>query len=327
MSQAASTALVLSNRSDQTADYLCHVLRAAGRDVVRLDTDAPPDPFRPAYDRGEASLTLGDRRLRAQEVSALWYRRPKPLALEGLPPEAGEARLVEREWAEAVEAVLAHIPERRWVNHPARNATASRKPEQLTRAQALGLTVPPTIVTQDPGTLRQFWDAVGGEVVAKPLRVGSVERDDPADDTVVFTSRVRAEDLDRAATLSRCPTLFQRAVPKSLDVRVTVVDEDLVAVGLTATDDGRQRLDIRRDNMSDVEYTAVDLPAAVRASLLALLRSYGLRYAAVDFVVAETGDWVFLEVNPNGQWAWLDLVGAAHIAPLFERAFFQTTQA
>ena len=322
MTGAASTALVLTNRDDYTADYLCDELRGNGRDVVRLDTDSLPEPFGVGYERGEASLTLGARRLSANEIAAVWYRRPKPLALSTLPDGPGEAQFVEREWAEALEAVLAHVPVARWVNHPARNALASRKPEQLTRAAALGLRVPPTLVTQDASTLRRFWEESDGRLIAKPLRVGFVEREDPGRDTLIYTSPVRERDLGQADALARCPTLFQHAVDKSLDVRITAVDQQLVAVGLRATDAGRQRLDIRRDNMEDVVYSDVDLPATVREKLLKLLGSYGLRYAAVDFVVDLDGEWIFLEINPNGQWAWLDLVGAAHIAPLFDRAFF-----
>jgi hypothetical protein len=75
-----------------------------------------------------------------------------------------------------------------------------------------------------------------------------------------------------------------------------------------------------RDNMSGVEYSPEALPAEVKNALHALARSYGLRFAAVDMMVASTG-WYFLEVNPNGQWAWLDLVGGASIYELFLNAF------
>jgi hypothetical protein len=59
----------------------------------------------------------------------------------------------------------------------------------------------------------------------------------------------------------------------------------------------------------------------VERRLLTLAADYGLRFAAIDMAVALTGEWVFFEVNPNGQWAWLDLVGASDIASSFVRAF------
>jgi D-alanine-D-alanine ligase-like ATP-grasp enzyme len=31
-----------------------------------------------------------------------------------------------------------------------------------------------------------------------------------------------------------------------------------------------------------------------------------LEYGALDFVLTPDGRFVFLEINPNGQWLWLD---------------------
>jgi hypothetical protein len=83
-------------------------------------------------------------------------------------------------------------------------------------------------------------------------------------------------------------------------VRLTVVDKDVHAVELTAQDDGRQRCDIRRHNMERVKYRTLSLPGDVDSMIRRLMTSYGLRYAAIDMVVAQDGRWYFLEINPNG---------------------------
>jgi len=78
--------------------------------------------------------------------------------------------------------------------------------------------------------------------------------------------------------------------------------------------DGAQITDIRRDNMDGVQYRRVELPTSVTNSIVAMMRQYGLRFAAVDFAVDLEGRWIFLEVNPGGQWAWLDIAGITDIA-------------
>jgi len=127
--------------------------------------------------------------------------------------------------------------------------------------------------------------------------------------------RVTASELDNANLLRHCPTLFQAEVPKESDVRVCCIDERLTAVRLVRRPDGvTQILDIRRDNMNGVEHSRIPVPTEVAEQLRGLLHSYGLRFAAVDFVISREGAWTFLEVNPNGQWAWLDQVGVADVA-------------
>ena len=72
--------------------------------------------------------------------------------------------------------------------------------------------------------------------------------------------------------------------------------------------------------MIGVRYASDRVPLYIKNALTSLVRSYGLRFAAIDMMV--TGDdWQFLEINPNGQWAWLDLLGGAEIYRSFLEVF------
>ena len=127
------------------------------------------------------------------------------------------------------------------------------------------------------------------------------------------------EDLEDMAV---CPTLFQQFIQKRTDVRITVVDSDVHAVELLAGDrPGEQRCDIRRNNMSDVVYRPITLPEDVKVALQKLMKHYRLRFGAIDMAVAGTGEWYFLEINPNGQWAWLDMTAGTNIASSFVKIF------
>jgi len=43
----------------------------------------------------------------------------------------------------------------------------------------------------------------------------------------------------------------------------------------------------------------------VKTSLLKLLRLYNLTWATADFAVTPEQEFVFLEINPAGDWGWL----------------------
>ena len=107
-----------------------------------------------------------------------------------------------------------------------------------------------------------------------------------------------------------------------MDVRITIMDRDVHAVGLTASDNNtEQRLDIRRNDMQDVRYTPLQLSQALRMRILKFVASYDLRFAAIDMAIDHDDQWIFFEINANGQWAWLDLVGVSDIAGSFLRSF------
>ena len=151
---------------------------------------------------------------------------------------------------------------------------------------------------------------------------GYISRDEKGEDSLIYTNVVEHVHIERAATVAACPTLFQQYINKRCDVRVTIIDQDVHAVQLFPGQlDPRQQCDIRRQNMDGVDYRCISLPANVLEQLLELTGSYALRFAAIDMAVTVDGEWVFFELNPNGQWAWLDLAGATRIADSFVNAF------
>jgi glutathione synthase/RimK-type ligase-like ATP-grasp enzyme len=313
--------LILTNSEDVTADYLGSALARAGVEYLRLDTDTVLQRAAFSYEAGGPVVRVDGVWYPPGRFSNVWYRRPERLKHPQI-DNSPEGRIVLEEWAEALEGFLALIEEPKWVNHPSRNVRASHKLEQLTRAASLGMSVPDTLVTQDPDRLREFFARHAGRVVVKPMASGYVERPEGERDSLIYTNRVRPEHLADLDDLRACPTLFQQFIDKRCDVRITAVDGQFHAVGLTAQDaDGSQRCDIRRNNMDDVAYEPVTLPEGVLSRLDRLLASYGLRFAAIDMAVTTGGEWVFFEVNPNGQWAWLDLAGATNIAASFVDAF------
>lgn len=313
--------LILTNSQDVTADYLVDVLNRAGVPLLRFDTDTSLDRASLHFDSEEMVLRIGETCYRPNQFNNVWYRRPERL-IHPTAASSPESKLTLDEWAEALEGCFAHIPNERWMNHPAANVAASHKLEQLTTARRLGFSIPDTLVTQQPQLLRAFFQRHNGNVIVKPISVGYVEREAGQSDSIIYTNRVPPHYLDDLQDVSACPTLFQQCIEKTSDVRITVVDGDVHSVALRAADmDGSQRCDIRRNNMNDVTYSRVALPQDVESKIHSLMRHYRLRYAAIDMAVDHEGNWIFFEVNPNGQWAWLDLAGGANIAASFVRAF------
>jgi hypothetical protein len=228
--------VILTNSQDATADYVSARLLATHFPFVRVDTDSLLDRAGFSFKPGSPVLRVGQDYLAPSHISTVWYRRPERLVADAI-PKSPEGDFVLDEWSEALEGFFAHIPAHRWINLPAYNALASRKLEQLTRAQSLGFRIPETLVTQDASILRQFFARQRGEIIAKPLGTAYIERPDDSHDSLVYTNRIKAEDLDDLADLKHCPTLFQQAIQKSADVRISVIDSAIHAVELIAADE------------------------------------------------------------------------------------------
>ncbi|MEM9907352.1 MAG: MvdC/MvdD family ATP grasp protein [Cyanobacteria bacterium P01_D01_bin.44] len=309
--------LIFSSSCDATADYMVSKLKQDEIRYFRLDTDHLIDNATLLYKNGDFLLDICDQTLRPQEIEAVWYRRPRTLTSErGKFFEKGVRDHTISEWSAAIEGFLAHVPVEFWINHPSNNALAMLKLEQLSRARKIGLNVPKTLLTQCFQEAMVFWKDCGGSLVVKPISHGYIERHDPDSDTLIFTNEVMLNQLvENQDFLSLCPTLFQIKVEKAFDVRINVIDSKVISVGIHASkEDELQAVDIRRNNMKNVRYEPIELPKSVKEKILKLCRSYKLRFASVDMALTKDSNWIFFEINPNGQWAWLDLEGVTDIA-------------
>ena len=313
--------LIISNSQDVTADYLGTVLKQHRIKFLRLDTDLSLQQMKFYYDGIKPLIYINRKEYHPEDFTNVWYRRPEHLKHPQF-DSSPEGKFILEEWAEALESFLACIEKPRWMNHPACNVAASHKIEQLIKAKSFGFRVPDTLVTHDANQLRSFYGKHNGKIIVKPMASGYIERPEGQRHSQVYTNRVMPDHLDNLDDLTNCPTLFQEYIEKRCDVRITVVDKHIHAVELTAREpDGLQRCDIRRNNMEDVAYRMIPLPRDIEQAIKILMGYYGLRFAAIDMAVSLYDDWFFFEVNPNGQWAWMDLVGKTNIAVSFVNTF------
>jgi hypothetical protein len=247
--------------------------------------------------RGQAStLALpGGPELPLAAVRAVWWRRPGRFLLDPALSETHRA-FAELECQHALQGLWQALPAR-WVNPPLADLAASRKPWQLSAAEAVGLAVPRTLVTNDPGAARAFLSGQGRRpTVFKAF--GAVEA------AWRFTRLVGARERRLLPAVRHAPVIFQEYVPAERDLRVVVVGGRIFAVEIDARRTGYP-LDYRAD-FDAARVEPCRLPPAVERKVRALTRRLGLCYGALDLRRKRGGEHVFLEVNPTGQWLFVE---------------------
>lgn len=294
--------LVITEPLDLTADMVITHLNERGVPVVRFNpADLPVGELtvsarfgdRPAPAPVAGRFRTPSRTADLEHVRAVYWRRPIWPAFEHLGAE--DARYAAAQVRSGLAGVLYALDTPMWVNHPARNAVADYKPAQLAVAVRVGLTVPATLVTNDPGEARRFITA-HERVITKTLRWTPYER--AGIGLTSWAEPVTADELDDSVALT--PHLFQARVDKVADLRVLVVGRRSFAVRI---DSGL--LDWRKD-YSALSYSVVDLPGRLEEALFACLEHFGLSSGSFDLALDREGEPHWLELNPNGQWGWLE---------------------
>jgi glutathione synthase/RimK-type ligase-like ATP-grasp enzyme len=118
------------------------------------------------------------------------------------------------------------------------------------------------------------------------------------------TRVLRAEELPLLDRVVLAPVIFQEFVPAEADVRVTVVGDNLFATAIVPAPGGYQ-LDYRMD-LAGASYLPTELPPEVADRIRALMQRLGLLYGALDLRRRADGSYVFLEINPAGEWLFVE---------------------
>lgn len=188
-----------------------------------------------------------------------------------------------------------------WVNHPARQADLF-KPVQLAVAQRCGLTVPETLVTNDPDAVHRFADRHPGGIIRKPLGFGSIIEEGRR--KALNTHLLSRAELTDMRGVEMTAHQFQPFIAKSYEVRLTMVGDRMFAAGITAHST-KARIDFRSD-YDALTYKIVDVPCRVADGVKAFMAWFGLAFGAFDFVVDPNEKWWMLECNPAGQYGWIE---------------------
>ena len=290
--------LVVTNRDDLTADWLILELQHRGEPYVRFNTEDYPQRCALDWSVDDARLQLGGRALSADDIDAVWFRRPvAPQVRPGL--AADDAAWAVREAAEALDGFWRTL-DARWVSRPAAIRLADSKPLQLADAVRLGLEIPDTAITSSVSRVQALMERNQHGVICKPLRDGRVRRSGRA---LLFTSTVTPEQLD---ALGEEPHLFQALVRKRYDIRVTVIDDDVFSTRIESPAGAEADVDWRRNQPNSLRYEPEALPDDVAERCRRLVKHYGLSFGAIDLARREDGGYTFFELNPNGQWAFIE---------------------
>lgn len=297
------TILLITARFDPAADMLMEELRRRSAPCFRWNTYEYPLEsvltYRASGGGFAGQIDSDGRSLDINDIGSIWWQWDQPA---GFPDDLnpGERRFAETEAQQALSA-LTTVTEAVWINHPINERRAKSKPAQLFMARQLGLDIPSTVVTNDPNEVRQFVGSSPRQVIYKGL---SQPRDMEVG-KVFFTGILTPERLARIDSIRITPGIFQERVAKAYELRVTVVGSRMFSVKIDSQARSEASLDWRR-SLHDVAYEVVELPREVEDRLTKFMEAFGLIYGAFDLIVTPEGKYVFLEINPSGQYMWLE---------------------
>lgn len=298
--------LIISHKSDLTSDFIVKRLKENGIDFYRFNTDELTKSVSFSLNFNSNSFCLFDlntkEKIDLKEISSVYFRRPELPVVESAELNKGEINLLKNEIIYTLEGIYKLLRNAYWISPIYSIREAENKIYQLELAKYLDFKIPKSIVSNTYEDVAKFYEDNNENCIIKPIKSGLIENE--KESQIIFTSLLKNKP-DSVQQIKSCPNFLQSHIPKKGDVRVTMVGNKAFSTFIHSQDSDNTKIDWRKGE-TILKHSKIELTTELTNKCIQLLKSLNLKFGAIDFILDENDEFTFLEINPNGQWAWIE---------------------
>ena len=300
--------LIITNKGDITVDCIVDLLNERKINYYRLNTEEIGRSIDIEIDIKRNQWVLTDNiknlTLSLSDFDSIYYRRPE-LALPPNELNYSERVFFKNEHMSLLEGIYKFLSGKKWLNNVYSIRRAENKIFQLSLAYKIGFNIPETIITNLAHKAKNFI-CKNKTSIFKPIRTGLIEESDSSS-KVLYTSRIDKNYIENIESIKSLPTYFQNEIIKQSDIRVTIVGDQCFSAEIDSQFNNATKVDWRKSS-SILPHKTIKLPRRIKEKCILLCEYLNLNFAAVDLIKDLKNNYWFLEINPNGQWAWIEKI-------------------
>lgn len=302
--------LILSHPSDAHFAAIDWALRQANVFPVLLcGNDYPRHQTQTVSINNESALKYKiypqfSKTILLDQFSTIWYRRHISPVI-GSELHRSDRMAAFKEAETTIDGIYTCLSDSvKWVNHPNHQRIASKKIYQLNVAKKIGLSIPKTLISNEYDDIRKFFIATK-DVIYKPQNFMSwFESDTLA--YLPYATRLSWEDIMGGEGVCSTANVFQEYIEKSFELRVLYLGGKINAYRLDTQNVEKAKTDWRSCVKGELIPEQYKLSNTIKTKIDSLMRELKLFFGVLDFVVDRNGTIYFLEVNPSGQFLFLE---------------------
>lgn len=311
-----SMVLIFTYSEDPHAEAVINHLDSLNIGYVRIDTDIYPFQEKIIIQNTDHSFIdwklewKGEFVIDKNNLKSIWCRRivdpKKPTHFTN-----DIHRFVSFERTEAIYSIINDFSGLILCNPPDVQK-AQNKVLQLKAAKICGLETPKTLVTSVYDAVKTFWKKHDKNIAYKPQKTALFQYN--GQELVTYTRKLSDEALENIAAIEVTPGMYQEYIEKKIELRVTVVGCEIFCCAMETQFVAQTKIDYRKYDFENVKHYSFNLPVEIEKKILELLSYFKLSFASIDLILTPDNRYVFLDLNPNGQWLWTEKLADINIS-------------
>jgi len=191
------------------------------------------------------------------------------------------------------------------VNHCIAKSEISAKSYQLDIARECGLAIPRTLISSDPDAVGKFFDENKDTGTIMKSQVPMFWQVDGKFHSA-YTTKLTKADVENSAAIDLCPMIFQQCIEKTCEYRLVVFGASYWLFKIDSQSSSYTSTDWRVLDSGALNISLIETPEKLRASIRSFLEKSNLLMGIFDLAETPDGEFVFFEVNEQGQFLFLE---------------------
>lgn len=300
--------LIISEETDRSCNIVCAWLKHFAADFTRFNSEefnCPKILVNQSDDGLSVSISSSTKNIDLPDIKNVWFRRGYLYTYSAyeLPENLSDAtkdidKHLDNE-GKTLRLFLSYaLSEKQAVNSP--ESYNYNKLIALHEAAKVGLKIPYTIVSNDGKTIRKFVNDSRGCITKCIQDISSIS----VGTEKTSIGKIAEVEYDDITEESYWYSLFQKEIPKKYELRVFFFLGKMYSMAIFSQLDDKSRLDFRDVDVNGAHPNRMvpyRLPKDIKSKLNKLMKRLNLESGSIDIIVTPDNNFVFLEVNPVGQ--------------------------
>jgi len=292
--------LILSTSTDLDTEKVIEWLKHYNKLFFRLnDEDLMMGITEFYYNPNEADKAYfkrDDKKLYIKDINKVWFRKFGFLAsYEKIFSRNNDFyKYLYSEFSATRELVFELLSEKKWLY---KKGVLPSKPMTLKRAKECGLKIPNSIITTNKSILYSFHKS-NTNLITKPIGEGKQVKLKEISYSFMTLGVSTIENIAEKFS----PSYIQNKIEKDYEIRAFFIDDKIFSMAIFSQNDKKTELDFRVfDHNKPLRFVPYKLPISIEKKIIRLMNNLKLNTGSIDFIKSSEGEYIFLEVNPAGQ--------------------------
>ena len=306
--------LIISSTIDFSTDLVCYQLMMSVEKFYRLNRDEFIK-HNIVVDLQKKSMMISiedeEYNIQFEQLKGVFYRAPVFLRTQAKAELSVQEQLERNQWSSFLRNLII-FQNANWINNPVYTYRAENKMFQLCVAESCGLQIPKTYVSNISVNMLEREK----KYIVKSLDTALFYDTQNNKEMFTYSNVVSGEEL-QDYELASAPIIIQEFLNPKVDCRVTYIQGKLFPVKILQNGEGLYGdWRLRKD---ELEYVPFQLPPNISVAICKLMQKLEIQFGGIDLAIVGE-KYFFIEVNPTGEWGWLEIKTGMQISQTIKKA-------